>query len=137
MPVAVSPNRQTFRKKERLCSRKTIRELALKGKNINDFPVRLSWLNTALRENVPFQAAFTVPKRNFKKAVDRNFIKRRLREAYRKNKSFLYALDLPVNIQFALLFVYNGKEMLTYAETENRLNNILKKLAEEITKNYH
>jgi ribonuclease P protein component len=130
-------HRQTFRKKERLCSRKLIQDLALKGKNIHVSPIRLVWLKTKLNEEIPAQAAFSVPKRNFKHSIDRNRIKRRMREGYRKNKSELYALISQYNIQCALLFVFTGKETVTFTETENKTKIILKRLAEDIQKNYH
>ena len=131
----VSLQRQTFRKNERLCSRKIIQELALKGKNIHINPIRLLWIPSILNVSIPAQAAFTVPKRNFKDAVDRNRIKRRMREAYRKNKSSLYSLISNNKNQYALLFVFTGKESITYFETEEKIKIILHRFAEDIQKN--
>ena len=131
----VSLQRQTFRKNERLCSRKIIQDLALKGKNIHINPIRLLWIPSILNVSIPAQAAFTVPKRNFKDAVDRNRIKRRMREAYRKNKSSLYSLISNNKNQYALLFVFTGKESITYFETEEKIKLILHRFAEDIQKN--
>ena len=131
----VSLQRQTFRKNERLCSRKIIQDLALKGKNIHINPIRLLWIPSLLNVSIPAQAAFTVPKRNFKDAVDRNRIKRRMREAYRKNKSSLYSLISNNKNQYALLFVFTGKEPITYFETEEKIKIILHRFAEDIQKN--
>ena len=132
---SVSLQRLTFRKNERLCSRKIIQDLALKGKNIHLNPIRLLWIPSILNVNIPAQAAFTVPKRNFKKAVDRNRIKRCMREAYRKNKSSLYSLVSNNKNQFALLFVFTGKESITYSEIEEKIKIILQRFAEDIQKN--
>ncbi len=131
----VSLRRQTFRKTERLCSRKIIQNLALKGRNIHVHPLRLLWIPSLINSDLPAQAAFSVPKRNFKNAVDRNHIKRRMREAYRKNKSSLYSLISKNNIQYALLFVFTGKEIVSYLETVEKTKIILLRFAEDIQKN--
>lgn len=132
---SVSLHRRTFRKKERLCSRKTIQALALKGKNIQHYPIRMIWLPATFEKGIMLQAAFTVPKRKFSNAVDRNKIKRRMKEAYRKNKSKVYSLLTDIDRQFALLFVYTGKEIADYSETEKKIITILHQFAEDIKRN--
>ena len=132
---SVVRQRQTFRKTERLSKRKIIEEIVQKGKSIVVSPLRLNWLQHSYETESPVQAAFTVPKKNFKRAPDRNKIKRRMREAYRKNKSLIYPLISQKKKQFALLFVYSGKEIVTYMETEEKLIATLNRFAEVIQKN--
>lgn len=127
--------RQTFRKTERLCSRKIIESLANRGKKINLYPLRLLWIQSTLTTNVPAQVAFTVPKKNFKKAVDRNRLKRRMRESYRKNKSCLSSLINNDDLQYALLFVFTGKEDVSYDEVEEKTKVILSRFIEDTQKN--
>ena len=126
--------RQTFRKSERLCSRKILEELIKNGKSVHFPSLRFSWLPIPIPENVPAQVAFSVPKRNFRQSVDRNRIKGRMREAYRKNKSLIYPLISTTRKQFALLFVYTGSEIPTYIDTEKKIKNALNRFAEDIQK---
>jgi ribonuclease P protein component len=134
MNAAVTSPRQTFRKSERLCSRKILETLASKGRNIYNTPFRLIWLISPLTEEVPAQIAFAVPKRNLKKAVDRNRMKRLMRESYRKNKSDFYAFISDQKITIALLLIYTGKEVTGYTETESKTKSILTQLVQDITK---
>lgn len=134
-PSALLQGRETFKKLERLCSRKLFTELAASGQKINAFPFRLVWLQSPLPSQYPVQAGFTVSKRNFKKAVDRNRVKRLMREVYRKNKADLYSLKSGTYSQFALLFIYSGKELPDYSITEEKIKLLLQRFAELSEKN--
>ena len=81
---------QSFKKEERLLSKKIIDLLFEKGVSFVNNPVRTIWLEAELKTNSPVQVLIAVPKKNVAKAVDRNTIKRRMREAYRKHKHLLY-----------------------------------------------
>ncbi|SRX72569.1 Ribonuclease P protein component [Aequorivita antarctica] len=77
-------------------------------------------------------AAFAVPKRNFKSAVDRNRVKRQLREAYRLNKHILEEIH---GKKFVMLFLFLGKVKPQYAEVEKAMVKLLKKLHDEMSQN--
>ena len=132
--IASASPRQTFRKSERLCSRKILEALAAKGRNIHLAPFRLIWLITPLTKEVAAQIAFSVPKRNIKSAVVRNRMKRLMREAYRKNKSAFYSLISDQDVRVALLLIFTGKEVVDYGETETKTQSILNQLVQDIKK---
>ena len=115
--------KQSFKKAEKLKSRKLIEQLFVEGKAITKFPVKLFFLPIKTLEN--HQATFAVPKKNFKSAVDRNRIKRQLREAYRLQKKLLNTTS---ETKFALLFLYLGKEKPSYDQLEICVEVLLKKL---------
>lgn len=79
------------------------------------------------------QTAFTVSKKNFKRAVDRNAIKRKLRESYRLQKSRLYQLHVEAKKQYQLklVFVYIGDKMPTYQQVNDAMRKLIDKLAEQ------
>lgn len=129
---AALPPRHTFRKAERLNGRKAIEQLVASGKNIIISPFKLMWLPITLPTDFPAQIAFSVPKRNFKKAVDRNRMKRLMRESYRKNKSDIYTLLLDKKIQCALLLHYSGKTQLTFQEADEKIIQILNRFAKDL-----
>ena len=112
-----------FQKKEKLKSRKTIEFLFEKGKSKSVFPLKMFYSPNLNSENT--QATFAVPKRNFKRAVDRNRIKRQLRGSYRLQKHLLNTDDFqPV----AILFLYLGKEEVPSKVIESAMISLLKKL---------
>ena len=118
----------SFNKKERLKSKKQIEKLFSDGKSVTSFPLKLFYIPVEDTE-VQFKVAVSVPKRNFKKAVDRNRIKRLMREAYRLNKQVIFN-----NIEgnFALLILYLGKDLPQYRHVEKSLIGVLRKLVKEI-----
>lgn len=82
--------RNTFGKEEKLCSKVLISSLFTKGKRFFIHPLKINWTEVEHRRGADIQVLIVVSKRNFKNAVDRNRIKRLIREAYRLNKSIIY-----------------------------------------------
>ncbi|KXO00672.1 ribonuclease P [Aequorivita aquimaris] len=117
---------QKFHKNEKLKSAKTIENLFLEGITHSKFPIKIFFLP---KENLKNHlAAFAVPKRNFKSAVERNRVKRQLREVYRLNK---HMLDEIHGKKFVMLFLFLGKVKPQYTELEKAMIKLLKKLGYE------
>ncbi|MCX6290517.1 MAG: ribonuclease P protein component [Bacteroidetes bacterium] len=131
--TALSGNR--FSKNERLSSRKLITELFETGKSIHLHPIRLTWQMTVVDSGSPVQAAFSVPAKTFRSAVDRNRIKRQMKEVYRKNKSSVYRLLEQHRKQCVLMIVYTGKAMPAFEEIEHKLKLTLLRLEDDFKKN--
>lgn len=122
--------RQTFKKAERLSSKKTIEQLFESGRSFTIAPFKVIWLNGDEHQPAQVQVAFSVPKKNFKRAVDRNKLKRRSREAYRKQKQEFYGMLGEKKL--AVMLVYIAKEIHEYALIEKKINLVLKRLKDEI-----
>ncbi len=120
----------TFSKSEKLCSVSIFEKLFSEGKSVSKFPMRWVFVETKLPEAVPFQFSFSAPKRNFKKAVSRNRIKRQLREIVRLHK---HSLSLGDERQFAIAIVYLGKKMPSYQELERSFKHCAEKFVHSIT----
>jgi ribonuclease P protein component len=117
--------RYTFKKEEKLKSRKLIEKLFIEGNRIKSFPVQLVFLQTEHTTDAKIQAGFSVPKRRFKRAVDRNRIKRLLRESYRLNKHLLKIIkDKNYTKKHIFMFVYIGKEELSFQEIEQAMQQL-------------
>ena len=116
--------KQTFGNIEKLKSRKEIEALFSEGSSIAQFPVRLIYKKTEFSDQVPIKTAVSVSKKKFKKAVDRNRVKRLLREGYRKNK---YLVTDNTTHQFAFMFIYTGKELPEYTLIYDKIKAILEK----------
>lgn len=117
----MAEQRHTFTKSERLCGSLRIKEVATTGKSIHEAPIRLTGKLMALPSEAPAQAAFAAPSRNLKRAVDRNRMKRLMREAYRQHKHAHLERLSAAGVQCAWLFTFQGKARIPYAETRARL----------------
>ena len=117
----VSPRRHTFPKEEHLCRKKLIEELFSKqGSSFGVYPLRIVWIKSEALTSAPPQVLISVSKRTFKRAVDRNRLKRLLREAYRLNKYRL--TEQPDGHPIALLgIIFTGKEKSPLALVEKKL----------------
>lgn len=122
--------RYTFKKEERLCNKRLLTDLFQSGSSFILYPYRVSLLES---ENLPsaVQVVISVPKRRFKKAVDRNLLKRRIREAYRLQKHTLYTFALDKNVQLLVAFQYIGKEIADYQTIHKRMGIALTKIQHE------
>ncbi len=123
--------KQTFTKAERLCSKLLIERLFESGHTFNLFPFRVIWLMEKRDSPFPAQIAFSVPKRTFSRAVDRNLLKRRSREAYRKNKFRLYECLKSQDQFLAVILIYTAKEKILYDVAENKINQVIDRLIKE------
>ena len=121
-------------KGERLCSRKTIETLFEQGKYFFAFPLKVMYLlETEKEKPASVQVAFSVSKRNFKRAVKRNLFKRRMREVYRINKSGLYEA-IPPKHYLSVMFIYVVKDECDYLQIEKGIKHSLLQLIEIVKK---
>ncbi len=119
--------RYTFKKEERLKSRKLIEVLFKQGISFSNFPFRVLYIFS--KENItPLQSGFAVSGKYFKKAVDRNRIKRLVREAYRLQKSSLTENLMKSNKCMAVFFIYTGNSIPEYKEVAEKMQAVLKRL---------
>jgi len=118
-PPVKSP--QTFSKHERLSSTKLITALFKNGKSMVVAPFRMLYMQAALSSPSPVQVAFSVPTKLWPLAVDRNRIKRQMREVYRKNKQHVYNALSGKNEQYALFVIYNSKVKPVTADFDVKL----------------
>jgi len=122
----------TLHKEDRLCSQKMIGELFTSGESFLSYPLKVVFLKTVLPETLRVQAAFTVSKRNFKRAVKRNLLKRRMREAYRLNRTEFCTEIAAKELQISIMFVYIGKDITEYAPIEKAMISAFKKVLAKI-----
>ncbi|HET8809342.1 MAG TPA: ribonuclease P protein component [Flavobacteriaceae bacterium] len=116
-----------FPNNEKLKSKKLFDQLFSEGKSVNAFPVKLVFVPIENQENAStHKTGVSAPKRKFKKAVDRNRLKRLLREAFRKNKHLINNTEQ----KYALLFIYTGKEIVPYSTIFSAVEKLLHKFVE-------
>ncbi|MFI1744700.1 ribonuclease P protein component [Thalassobellus sediminis] len=121
----------SFNKKEKLKSKKLIDLLFTEGQSVSAYPLRLVYMSTSFDEDIMAKTGISVSKRNFKTAIDRNRIKRLLRESYRLNK-VTYFNNLTT--QHAFMILYIGKDKPTLDQVENRMKLLFEKFQDNVSK---
>jgi ribonuclease P protein component len=121
--------RQSFQKEERLKSKIVFQELISDGQSTKSHPFVLIWLKVESPQKYPIKVAFSVAKKRFPLAVDRNLLKRRIREAYRLNKNNWYD-ELDDN--YALLIVYTSKAKMDSKSIEKKLIKVFERFVESV-----
>ena len=114
-----------FTKAERLCSKKRIESLFHQGRSRWKGCLRITYLISDEALEAPVQVMFAVPKKQFSRAIDRNVLKRRMREAYRLNKQDLIKQVSSLNKYILIVFLYIGKQVETYSLIEAELKELL------------
>lgn len=123
--------KHTFSKEERLCSKRLISDLFNRGSSFFVYPYRVTFLPCQDLKQ-PVQVLFSVPKRRISRAVQRNLLKRRMREAFRLQKDELlypYIKEQPFGLALAIQFVAN--EVLDYQLIYKRMTDVLVRLQHE------
>ncbi len=136
------PREFLYTQTERLKSEKKIAQLFKVGQSFPAYPLRLIYMPTEVesRPEFPIQVSVSVPKKKFKLAVDRNLLKRRLRESYRLVKNDVYAQLLKIDAQkkqikiYDFMILYVAVDILPYAEIDKGMKKMMRKFIEEVKK---
>ena len=124
--------RQTFRKEERLKSSKVVKQLFSQANGFLVHPFKVNWVIGEEKEKYPAKILIGVSRKNFRKAVERNRLKRLIREAYRKNKYLLYQYleDRHSSCNFSVIYI--GKAEEDYSVIEKKIIILLQRLISEL-----
>ncbi len=119
----------TYPQSEKLKSKKLIELLFDEGRSVKSYPLRMVYVPATLYpEGVKWQCGVSVSKRSFKSAVDRNRVKRLMRESYRHNKSIIDTKGTT----FAMLILYTGREQLSQKEISKAMVKLLNRFNDAI-----
>ena len=120
-----------FNKAERLKNHHLLSELFISGKSFSAYPLRVIYIPIEEKGLFPAQFSLSVPKKKFRLAVDRNRIRRQIREAYRLHKHLLYEDLQSKDKRIALMVMYVAKEEKTYKDIEQSMKRIIKGLKKQ------
>ncbi|HAP00811.1 MAG TPA: ribonuclease P protein component [Bacteroidetes bacterium] len=131
-PITGSATPQTFKKAERLTSKKIMDELFNRGSSFVLYPFRVGSIEHDYNVPSKVQVLISVPKKNFPLAVHRNRIKRLIREAYRKNKFLLIEKRSSTKKNLAFSIVFTDKKLPDYFLVEEKIIALLTQLSRQI-----
>jgi len=120
----------TFRKEERLCGTTRIARLFEVGTPLLIYPLKIIWMISEHDQMPPAISGFTVSRKLFRRAIDRNLIKRRMREAYRLNKELLYSTC--ENRKITVMFIYIAPSVLPWKTIEKAFHTFPGKLSHKL-----
>lgn len=122
--------KQQFKKEERLHEKKLIGKLFKEGKSFFKFPFKVFYYRLEDAGTYPAKVLISVSKHNFKRAVDRNHIKRLIREAYRKNKGILLGKSdsETCSATWVIGLIHTGNVIPDYEDVEKKIILILQEL---------
>ena len=120
---------ETLPKEERLCRKKLIEDVYHNGKSFKSPALIALYLPMELSHAVPVQVMFAVSKKIYKRAHDRNRVKRLLREAYRKQKQILYNSLIEEKKQLAVIIIFTGRQLPNASYVHGKMTDILKNIA--------
>jgi ribonuclease P protein component len=120
-----------FRKSERLCSRKLIGRLFSCGNIVYQYPLKMIWMESARKNPFPVRMVIGVSGKKIKKAVDRNRIKRLIRESYRKSKGRLYEGPALRNRQIDIALLYVAEIVYDYDVINMKMKELFNKFIQD------
>ncbi|MEP7263241.1 MAG: ribonuclease P protein component [Bacteroidota bacterium] len=123
-----SLKRNSFPAFERIKSRRIFDALFLHGTALKQYPIQMIWMEVPYNAASPVKIAVSAPKRFMRNAVDRNRMKRMVRESYRINKHPLQQTLTAANKSLVLLFIVQSKTQLSFTETQEKIILLLQRL---------
>lgn len=130
-------HKNSFHKSERLCSIITIERLFNGGsRSFSAFPIRIVYRLEEKEETLSssdIKVLITVSKRHFHHAVDRNRVKRQIREAYRMHKEILHQAITPMNKSLSVAFIWQDDRLWESADINERVQRLLNRVADKIS----
>ena len=124
----------SFPRQERLKSGKSISLLFSQGEVLDFSPIKALWELFPERKDSTVKVAFSVSKKRFHRAIDRNLLKRRMRESYRRNSQLIDKSAVPRNQTLHIMFIYTKAGILPYGVLEGSVIKVLFRINEKLRK---
>ena len=123
---------QTLPKTEKLCSKLLVEKMFAGGisRSFSVYPLRIVFMEVETQP-APATILISVPKKRFKRAVKRNYVKRQIREGYRKSKSALFEMLQTKDYTLAIAFIYLSDELIPTQEVEAKIKTLLARVVEK------